>query len=259
MYDAGTRPEGYLRAYAREFSSVEIDATFYGTPPPGRLARWAAQVPAGFSFAVKLPREITHEHRLRNAAAPLAAFVDMLDELDGRLEAVLVQLPPDFEAGEIATLEAFVAALPRGPRWAVELRDGSWFRGDAHRRMRDALGSHGVAVAATDGSFVPLDAMLHEVRRPVAPHAYLRWMGAREAFARFDRVQVDRSERIARWADAIRDAGASLARVAGYANNEFAGHSPQTVRDVYAALGVPHARPALVEQRSLFEEPPSSR
>lgn len=33
MYDSGTRPERYLPAYACEFSSVEVDSTWYGTPP----------------------------------------------------------------------------------------------------------------------------------------------------------------------------------------------------------------------------------
>ncbi|MBV9439836.1 MAG: DUF72 domain-containing protein, partial [Candidatus Eremiobacteraeota bacterium] len=70
MYDAGTRPEHYLAAYAREFATVEIDATFYGTPTPERMRRWGAQVPDGFTFALKVPREITHEHRLL-AARPL--------------------------------------------------------------------------------------------------------------------------------------------------------------------------------------------
>ncbi|MBV9407323.1 MAG: DUF72 domain-containing protein, partial [Candidatus Eremiobacteraeota bacterium] len=54
MYDAGTRPEGYLRDYAEEFASVEVDSTFYGTPQPERVLRWAAQVPDHFTFALKL-------------------------------------------------------------------------------------------------------------------------------------------------------------------------------------------------------------
>jgi len=60
MYDAGTRPESFLREYAEEFDSVEVDSTFYGTPQPERVRKWAAQVPDGFTFALKLPREITH-------------------------------------------------------------------------------------------------------------------------------------------------------------------------------------------------------
>ncbi len=253
MYDAGTRPDGYLRAYAREFNTVEIDATFYGTPPPGRLARWASQVPDDFTFAVKLPREITHDRRLVSPEAAIDAFLTTVDELGTKLEAILVQLPPDFVTAEIATFEEFVAALPAGPRWAVEFRDAAWFQGDVRLRVRDALGSRGIALAVTDGTYVPVEMMLHELRHPTTSHAYLRWLGRPEAFARFDRVQVDRRADIAHWVEAIKDAAGQLTRLAGYANNLFAGHSPQTIRDVYAALGIAHQRPHLVEQTSLFE------
>ncbi len=253
MYDAGARPEGYLREYAEEFGSVEIDSTFYGTPPPERVLRWAAQVPDGFTFALKLPREITHEHRLLVAQPLVEAFVASALEFGDKLEAILIQTPPDLGPAEIEAVEAFVAALPAGPRWAFEVRDKDWFHGEAHQRLRDALGTHGVALAVTDGTFVPLETMLHELRRPTASHAYLRWLGPQGAFERFDAEVIDRGEQIAQWVEALGDAAPQLARVAGYASNTYAGHAPATVRRLFAALGVPHERPERVEQPSLFE------
>ncbi|MBV8750229.1 MAG: DUF72 domain-containing protein [Candidatus Eremiobacteraeota bacterium] len=253
MYDAGTRPEGYLRDYAEEFASVEVDSTFYGTPQPERVLRWAAQVPDRFTFALKLPREITHERRLLAARAETEAFVASALRFGPKLEAILIQMPPDFEADEIDAVEAFVRALPAGPRWALELRDASWFHGDARRRLRDALGSHGVALAATDAPFVPREVMLHELRHPTASHAYVRWTGAVDTFQRFDALAADRSAEIAQWADAIRDAAPHLTRLAGYANNQYAGFSPGTIRMVYAALRVPHALPHRIAQPSLFD------
>ncbi|MEA2687635.1 MAG: hypothetical protein QOD51_242, partial [Candidatus Eremiobacteraeota bacterium] len=89
MYDAGTRPEGYLREYADEFRSVEIDSTFYGTPPPERVRAWASQVPDGFTFALKLPREITHDRRLLASREPLLEFVASALAFDEKLEAIL--------------------------------------------------------------------------------------------------------------------------------------------------------------------------
>jgi uncharacterized protein YecE (DUF72 family) len=253
MYDAGSRSDGYLREYAEEFGSVEIDSTFYGSPPPERVRRWAAQVPDGFTFALKLSREITHEHRLLAAQPLVDEFVASALEFGDKLEAILIQTPPDFGPAEIEALEAFVRALPQGPRWAFEARDKEWFHGEAHRRLRDALGSHGVALAVTDGTFVPLETMLHELRRPTASHAYLRWIGQQGAFERFDAEVIDRSEHIAQWVAALVDAAPQLARVAGYASNTYAGHAPATVRRLYAALGVAHERPERIEQRSLFE------
>ena len=253
MYDAGTRPGDYLREYAEEFCSLEIDSTVYGTPPPERVRKWAAQVPDGFTFALKTPREITHERRLLESRALVDAFAASALEFGEKLEAILIQLPPDFTPAEIDAVEAFVRELPAGARWALEVRDRDWFHGDARGRLRDALGTHGIALAVTDGPFVPLDTMLHEFYRPTASHAYVRWLGVRRSLPRFDAVVIDRSAEIARWAEAIGDVGPQLARLAGYANNEYAGHSPETVRQIYAALGVPHARPARIEQPSLFE------
>jgi uncharacterized protein YecE (DUF72 family) len=252
MYDAGTRPDGYLREYAEEFGSVEIDSTVYGTPPPERVRKWAAQVPDDFTFALKLPREITHERRLLESRALVEEFVASALEFGEKLEAILIQMPPDFTPAEIDAVETFVRELPAGARWAFEVRDREWFHGEVHGRLRDVLGSHGVALAVTDGPFVPLETMLHELYRPTASHAYVRWMGVRRSLERFDAVVIDRAADIARWAEAIRDVAPQLARLAGYANNEYAGHSPGTVREIYAALGVPHERPARIEQPSLF-------
>jgi uncharacterized protein YecE (DUF72 family) len=253
MYDAGTRPEGYLREYAEEFDSVEVDSTFYGTPQPERVRKWAAQVPDRFTFALKLPREITHERRLLASRALVDEFVASALEFGEKLEAVLIQTAPDFAPAEIEAVETFVAELPQGPRWAFEVRDKDWFHGEVHQRLRDALGTHGVALAVSDAPFVPLETMLHEFRRPTASHAYVRWIGQRESVARFDELVIDRSAEIAQWADAIRDVAPQLTRLAGYANNQYAGFSPGTIRMLYAALGIQHERPARIEQPSLFD------
>jgi uncharacterized protein YecE (DUF72 family) len=253
MYDAGTRPEGYLREYADEFRSVEIDSTFYGTPPPDRVRKWAAQVPAGFTFALKLSREITHDRRLLGSRKLVEEFVASALEFEDKLEAILIQTAPDFVPAEIDTVEAFVRELPAGPRWAFEVRDRDWFHGEAHQRLRDALGTHGVALAVSDGPFVSLETMLHELRRPTASHAYVRWLGTRESVPRFDEIVIDRGAQIEQWAEAIRDTAPQLTRLAGYANNQYAGHSPGTIRMVYDALGVPHDRPKRIEQTSLFD------
>jgi uncharacterized protein YecE (DUF72 family) len=253
MFDAGTRPEGYLREYADEFVSVEVDSTFYGTPQPERVRKWAAQVPDGFTFALKLPREITHERRLMASRKLVDEFVASALEFEEKLEAILIQTAPDFVPAEIEAVEQFVRELPAGPRWALEVRDREWFHGAVHQRLRDALGTHGVALAVSDGPFVPLETMLHELRRPTASHAYVRWLGSRGSVAQFNELVIDRSAEIAQWAEAIRDVAPQLTRLAGYANNQYAGFSPGTIRMVYAALGIAHERPKRIQQTSLFD------
>jgi uncharacterized protein YecE (DUF72 family) len=251
MYDAGTRPDRFLRAYAREFGTVEVDSTWYGTPPLERVRAWRAAVPPAFTFALKLPREITHERRLIGCAELLDEFVASALAFESQLEGALVQLPPDFTPDAIDALLAFVPRLREGIRWTVEVRDPAWF-GEPLPRLRDALGARGIALAVTDGTFVPLDTMLAQLESPTAEHAYLRWLGVRDAVTKYDKVIFDRSDRLRRWARAVKIAAPRLRRVSGYVNNHYAGHSPAVVRAFYAELGIPHQVPPRIEQTSLF-------
>ena len=252
MYDAGTRQDAFLRAYAREFETVEVVSTLYGTPKPEILRRWAAQVPPSFTFSLKLVREITHDRHLVRCEALLDEFVTSARALGPQLEAILVQMPPDFAPAEIGALEAFVALLPDDVRWTVELRDPGWFEADVRLRVRELLASRDIAPVVTDSVFVPLETMLDELRASTAPHAYIRWLGRRDAVSRFGEVTIDRADRVTRWAEAIRATSPRRERISGYVNNHYSGHAPATVRDLYAALGIAHERPARIEQTSLF-------
>ena len=253
MYDADTKPDRYLRAYAREFSTVEIDSTFYGTPPLERVARWCAAVPSHFTFALKVPREITHERHLRGSEREAAEFFASAAAFGGKLEGVLVQLGPDFAPDEFEALAAFVALIPSSEmRVALEVRDARWFEPTAYARFRDLLGSHGIAHALSAGTFVPLERMLAEIADPTADFLYLRWLGARDAVSRYHAVQIDRHAQVAQWATAIKNAPRRVRRAIGYVNNHYAGHSPATVRELFAALQIEHVEPTRIEQTSLF-------
>lgn len=59
---------------SRQFSSIEINGTFYSPRRPESVARWHDAMPDGFVFAVKAPRYITHIRRLRDCEEPLANF-----------------------------------------------------------------------------------------------------------------------------------------------------------------------------------------
>jgi len=55
--DAG--PETALQRYAQRFSCCEINSTFYKRHRLDTYARWAAEVPAGFRFLLKVPKTIS--------------------------------------------------------------------------------------------------------------------------------------------------------------------------------------------------------
>ena len=65
----------HLQRYARRFPVAEINSSFYRPHRPATYARWAALVPDGFRFAVKIPKSITHERKLVASTDLLDAFL----------------------------------------------------------------------------------------------------------------------------------------------------------------------------------------
>jgi len=122
----------HLERYARQLRCAEIDSSFYRSHRPETYARWAAMTPPHFRFAVKLPRAITHDARLRAARKPLCSFLDETAGLGDRLGVLLVQLPPSL-AWDARVARRFFGLLREcwdGPV-ACEPRHASWFERSA--------------------------------------------------------------------------------------------------------------------------------
>lgn len=121
--------DSQLARYATRFDVVEINSSFYRSHRRETYARWAAAVPRGFRFSVKLPREVTHDARLERCGSVLDRFAGEVDGLGGKLGGLLVQLPPSL-AFASRTASTFFAMLrrrfPEAPA-ACEPRHASWF------------------------------------------------------------------------------------------------------------------------------------
>ena len=249
FFPDGLRAANYLAAYARVFDTVEVDSTFYAIPPVKTVRGWASRVPAGFTFALKLPQQITHEQRLRASEDLVALFAERARELGDALGPVLIQLGPDFGPSELPALAAFLPTLPRDLRFAVEFRDKRWVTGG----VLALLAEHRVALALVDARWIPRRAMLKLALEPTADFAYVRWMGPDRTIVDYSRVQVDRSKEIDAWVRALPALAARVTTVYGYVNNHFSGHSPATVRYLLEKLGMPVKDPSeLAEQLSLL-------
>jgi uncharacterized protein YecE (DUF72 family) len=142
----------HLQRYARRFSAVEINSSFYRPHKPATYARWADSVPPDFRFAVKVPREITHTRKLVAVAEPLDRFLDEVRALGDRLGPVLVQLPPSLDFDEAIAGRFFDAFRARfDGSIACEPRHGSWFSDRAEALLLD----HRIARVAADPALVP--------------------------------------------------------------------------------------------------------
>ncbi|HEX7271512.1 MAG TPA: DUF72 domain-containing protein [Casimicrobiaceae bacterium] len=124
-----------LSYYAGRFSTVEINNTFYRMPAESVLAQWSQQVPDHFKFTLKAPRRITHDQRLRECEANVAEFLRRAGALDGKLGALLFQLPPYLKK-DIPRLQDFLALLPAGREVAFEFRNATWHDDDVYELLR---------------------------------------------------------------------------------------------------------------------------
>jgi len=151
-----------LERYSRLFDGVEVNSSFYRPHRASTWARWAASVPDGFRFSVKIPKTITHLGKLRDLD-PLADFARDIAPLGAKLAVLLVQLPPKlaFEA-EVAErffsrlrqmIDADIVCEPRNPSWFEDEANGLL---DGLRIGRVAADPAPVEAAARPGGWLGL-------------------------------------------------------------------------------------------------------
>lgn len=173
FYPKGLSRDRELEHLAERVNSLELNSTFYGLRQPKNYRSWADRTPDDFVLAVKGPKLITHDKRLRDVDQDLAEFhASGLDELGAKLGPVLWQLPPylPFNPDRVT---AFLDALPTDVRHAVEVRHPSF---DSPAFL-DLLRDRGIAVVLADsaGRFPVLDGL-------TADFAYLRLHGSSELY-----------------------------------------------------------------------------
>jgi uncharacterized protein YecE (DUF72 family) len=143
----------HLQRYAARFAAVEINSSFYRPHRASTYARWAESVPADFRFSIKMPKQITHELRLRVSAELLEKFLAEVSGLAAKLGCLLLQLPPSLQF-DAAVAHDFLALLRRRTTAAVvcEPRHATWFTPKAEELLRE----HQVGRVAADPACVEL-------------------------------------------------------------------------------------------------------
>jgi uncharacterized protein YecE (DUF72 family) len=128
----------HLARYASRFNAVEINSSFYRPHRRGTYERWAATVPAGFRFSVKVPRQITHERRLVGVDEALDRFISEVSGLGDKLGMLLVQLPPSLLCDWRVACSFFRSIRGRVKvPIACEARHPSWFTSEIDKALAD--------------------------------------------------------------------------------------------------------------------------
>ncbi|HEY31797.1 MAG TPA: DUF72 domain-containing protein [Dehalococcoidia bacterium] len=205
FYPANLSKSAWLGFYAQNFSTVELNNSFYRLPSERAFVNWREAVPADFVYSVKVSRFITHIKRLREPAQPLETFLGRAYLLGKKLGPLLYQLPPQMKR-DASRLEAFLKLLPKDTCHVFEFRHRSWM----DDTIFDLLGRYGVGFCIYD---------MPEFTTPqvtTADFAYIRFHGSQELYG-----GCYSDEELWEWVRKI--AGLKVTKVYIYFNNDIGG------------------------------------
>src|SRR5213593_1992754 len=137
---AGSKMLGF---YGERLNGVELNGSFYRTPPESTLLNWAVQTPPGFRFCMKANRGLTYSAEAFDKVGLARIFSERIAILGDRLGPVLLQFPPTRQKN-VTLLDSLLSALRRPA--AAEFRHESWFGEETYRVLRE----HAAALVVTD-------------------------------------------------------------------------------------------------------------
>ena len=231
----------WLSYYASVFDYVEIDSSFYRMPNLFTVKNWLKKTPENFKFTAKFPKVITHDKHLKDVSRELEYFHQSMLPLRDKILALLIQLPPSLKITEgLDTLRQVVSELDTKFRYAVEVRDRSWFQDLAYNFF-------------ANNNICMVWSQLAELRTPpivTTDFLYIRLIGDRSIDEKdFGKIQKDRVIEMKKWSSKIKrvikqeEGGGrkniNLAIVS--ANNHYAGFGPGTANIFRKMVDLPEA------------------
>ena len=219
FYPEGVSQARWLELYCRNFSTVELNNSFYHLPSERAFLRWKETTPPGFRFSVKVSRLITHLKKLRNVEAPLENFLSRAQLLGEKLGPLLYQLPPQMPK-DLALLEAFLRLLPGDLQHVFELRNQAWLADEVY----ELLGLYGMGFCIYDmpGLTTPVVA--------TASYAYVRFHGSAGLYSsRYSEKELEA------WAGKLRALPAQTVYI--YFNNDAEAYAVANARALAQLLG----------------------
>ena len=191
FYPATLSGTKMLPFYAERLNGVELNGSFYRTPPETTLSKWAAETPPGFRFCMKANRGLTYSAEAFDKVGLAHILAGRLAHLGDRLGPILLQFPPTRPLN-LGLLDALLGAL--GRTVAVEFRHESWFCDETYRVIRANQG----ALVITDEEKWPRAPNIEvgpvayfRLRRGYTSSSLRHWIGqVKSAVATHDEVHV---------------------------------------------------------------------
>lgn len=202
----------WLEYYAREFDTVELNATFYRLPNKTTFEKWFKRTPEGFLWSLKASRYITHVKRLKDVREPLDRFYHSASRLGSKLGPLLFQLPPSLTY-DAHLMESFLARLDPSFRHAVEIRHSSWLTSEFFTQLQHK--NTAFCISDTAGRYPYQEEI-------TADFVYIRLHGSRKLYA-----SEYTKEELEIWAKKIQDWGRETFV---YFDNDFGGYAVRNAK-----------------------------
>lgn len=173
FYPRGTKDE--LEYYAKQFNSIELNATHYRIFGADVVSGWKNKTPGDFKFFPKVVNSISHYKRLKGVEALIEEYTIPIRSFEEKLGMIFLQLRDDFKPKDIDRVQQFLEAWPSDLPLAIELRHTDWFNDEtAASQVYELFEKYGVANIVTDTA--GRRDLLH--MRLTSPVAFIRYVGA---------------------------------------------------------------------------------
>jgi uncharacterized protein YecE (DUF72 family) len=151
FYPEDLAAKNWLKWYAEQFPTAEINGSFYRTPSLKAVRAWRNQTPDNFLFAWKASKYITHWKQLSEKCEnSLELLESRLKVLEPKVGPVLFQLPPQFQANK-ERLASFLKMLNKKRQYAFEFRHESWYEDEILKLLRE----HDISLCLSDHHDAP--------------------------------------------------------------------------------------------------------
>jgi uncharacterized protein YecE (DUF72 family) len=194
----------WLQFYAQQFTTVELNNSFYRLPSEKAFTAWRESTSDNFIFAVKVSRFITHIKRLKNLGSAVENFLSRACLLEKKLGPLLYQLPPNMKRND-EVLGNFLSSLPQKYQHVFEFRHESWLDDSVFHILRQY--NVGLCVFDMPGFTCPLVA--------TSNFAYIRFHGSGSLYS-----SCYSDEELSQWARRIAHFGQDIKAIYIYFNND---------------------------------------
>ncbi len=208
----------WLNFYTTQFSTVEVNSTFYRFPTTQLLQGWYTKTPADFKFTLKANRLITHQKKFHQTQPATRRFYELAKVLKEKLACILFQLPP-FLHKNMALLQTISDQMDAGVVNVLEFRHESWWSGEVY----DFLREKGLVFCSVSVEGLPDDLV------ETGGRVYVRFHG-KNGWYMGDYPDVE----LQAWANKIRKANPQT--VYCYFNNDVGAYAPKNCQTLKTLL-----------------------